>query len=160
MATKSGVAHVEDVKVGVTLFLVRVSANTHGTRSVSLERRRVTGKPDRVKVASFYDYRIYCVTSGYPPGTLYHSNWFAGDMGIYPRIGPDRARRPGFHFGHRTFLTFKRADAYRKLALSVPQTEAETRDAHYRESMFKHRAGTKPTGVRPKPIVVFTPSGV
>lgn len=137
MTTKSGVAHLEDVKAGTTLFFVRCMPTVHGTRHVSLERRIVTCKPDRTKVASFYDYRIYCVTSSsLEPGTLYHSNWFAGDMGIYPRTGPDRALRPGFHFGHRTFLTFKRADAYRKLALSVPQSAAETEQARYREDMF------------------------
>lgn len=138
MATKSGVAHLEDVKAGVTLFFVFSLPSGSGRRQVcEVERYHVT------KVVSephFREQRIYFNQANHwstPPNALMENKWLAPDLGIYPK-----GKNPGRLNGHKCFLSFRRAEAYRKRQLATPQTARETADTKRMEDLCRY----SPTG--------------
>jgi hypothetical protein len=135
MPTKSGVATLADLKQGVSLFYVFSVSDASGTRRVAHEVERFEViRVTRDFIGNRYSTRVHFKSPDrwsidHPqgrPAPMDVDQMFAEDMGIHPK-GRVWIR----DVGHKCFLSYARAESYRKRLIATPQSAKETKHAIY-----------------------------
>lgn len=139
MPTKSGAATLADLKPGVSLFHVFSMPAASGVRRVSHRvERYVVVRLEHMKSSSGVDVRVHfkqadswAFHKDAGPADMVLSNLYAAVMGIQPK-----GRVWMRDVGHKCFLSYARAETYRKRQIATQQTRRETSDAIYMDKLM------------------------